>query len=431
MNVCTVILGAGKGSRMKSITPKPFHKIANLKLIDWVLNTQNSLKIDKKIIVTSKDINYSKYSKTNKIVIQKNQLGTGNAVIETKNELKKFNGIIVICFADTPFITKKTIENLIRSIKNGNDIALTSFKKNSRNSYGKIILSQNKPVKITEDRNAKLNTALCNGGIMAFNSTIMFNLLSKIKPDNISKEYYLTEVVEIASKNHLKIDLIHIDEQEILGVNSKEDLALAEKIIQTRLRRFFLNKGVTLIDPETNYFSHDTIIQKDVTIFPNVFIGEKVRIEMGSSILPFCHLENCCIKKNSSIGPFARVRGNTVLNENVKVGNFVELKNVISEKDVKINHLSYIGDASIGKSSNIGAGSITCNYDGHKKNKTSIGSNAFVGSNSTIVAPIKIGNNSTIGAGSVITDDVENGDLAIGRQRQINKKDRSITKKKN
>ena len=432
MDVCTVILGAGKGTRMKSITPKPFHKVANLRLIDWVLNTHNSIKIDKKIIVTSKDINYSKYSKTNRIVIQKNQLGTGNAVIETKNELKSFKGVVIICFVDTPFISKETIENLIHSIKNGNDIALTSFTKNEKNAYGKIILSQdNKPMKITEDRSSKLNTKLCNGGIMAINSNIMFNLLTKIKPDNISKEYYLTEVVGIASKNNLKIDLIHIDEQEILGVNSKEDLALAEKIIQTKLRHFFLNQGVTLIDPETNYFSYDTIIQKDVTIFPNVFIGEGVKIDSGSSILPFCHLENCQIRNNVSIGPFARIRGNSILKENSKIGNFVELKNVNSEKEVKINHLSYIGDTSIGKFSNIGAGSITCNYDGHKKNKTSIGSNAFVGSNSTIVAPIKIGDNSTIGAGSVITDDVKSGDLAIGRQRQINKKDRSITKKKN
>ena len=430
MKVCTVILGAGKGSRMKSVIPKPFHKVANLKLIDWVLNTHNSINIDKKIIVTSKDINYSKYSKTNRIVVQTNQLGTGNAVIETKNELKNFKGVIIICFADTPFTSKKTIKNLISSIKKGNHIALTTFTKKNKNSYGKIILSDdNKPVKISEDRNSKLNTQLCNGGIMAFNSNVMFNLLSKIKPDHLSEEYYLTEVVEIASKNNLKIDLIHVDEQEILGINSKEDLALAEKNIQAKLRHFFLNMGVTLIDPETNYFSYDTIIQKDVTIFPNVFIGENVKIGSGSSILPFCHLENCIIKKNVSIGPFARIRGDTVLSENTKIGNFVELKNVISEKEVKINHLSYMGDTTIGKSSNIGAGSITCNYDGHKKNKTSIGSNAFIGSNSTMVAPLKIGNNSTIGAGSVITDDVKNGDLAIGRQRQINKKDRSITKK--
>ena len=432
MNVCTVILGAGKGTRMKSIIPKPFHKVANLELIDWVINTHNSIKIDKKIIVTSKDINYSKYSKTNKIVTQNNQLGTANAVIETKNELKNFNGVIIICFADTPFINKKTIENLISSIKNGNDIALTSFTKIEKNSYGKIILSKDKkPVKITEDRNSKLNTTLCNGGIMAFNSKIMFNLLSKIKPDNISKEYYLTEVVRIASKNNLKIDLIHINEQEILGVNSKKDLAIAEKIIQTKFRHFFLNQGVTLIDPETNYFSYDTVIQKDVTIFPNVYIGIGVKIESGSSILPFCHLENCKVKKNVSVGPFARIRGNTVLNENTKIGNFVELKNVISGKETKINHLSYIGDTSIGKSTNIGAGSITCNYDGYKKNKTSIGSNAFIGSNSTMVAPLKIGDNSTIGAGSVITENVKNSELAIGRERQINKKNKSITKKKN
>ncbi len=432
MNVCTVILGAGKGSRMKSVTPKPFHKVANLKLIDWVLNTHNSIKIDKKIIVTSKDINYSKYSETISIVIQRNQLGTGNAVIQTKNELNNFKGVIIICFADTPFISTKTIKNLISSIRNGNDIALTCFTKNNKNSYGKIILSKdNKPVKITEDRNSKLNMLLCNGGIMAFNSDVMFDLLSKIKPDNVSKEYYLTKVIEIAYKINLEIDLIHIDEQEIIGVNTREDLALAEKAIQTKLRHYFLNKGVTLVDPETTYFSYDTIIQKDVIIYPNVFIGENVKIDSGSQILPFSHLEKCYIKKNVSIGPFARIRGNTVLNEYAKVGNFVELKNVNSGKEVKINHLSYIGDTSIGKSSNIGAGSITCNFDGFKKNKTTIGSNAFVGSNSTIIAPLKIGSNSTIGAGSVITKDVKNGELALGRQRQLNKKNRSINKRKN
>ena len=431
MNVCTVILGAGKGSRMNSVTPKPFHKIANLELIDWVLKTYDSIKIDKKIIVTSKNIDYSKYSKANQIVIQKNQLGTGNAVLETKNELKNFKGIIIICFADTPFITKKTIKNLINSIKKGNDIALTSFLKREKNSYGKIILSQdNKPLKIIEDRNLKLNTSLCNGGVIAFNSNVMFNLLSKIKPDSISKEYYLTEVVKIASEHNLKINLINIDEKEILGVNSKNDLAFAEKIAQTNLRHFFLNKGVTLIDPETNYFSYDTIIQKDVTIFPNVYIGKGVKIASGSSILPFSHLENCYIKKNVSIGPFTRVRGNTVLNENTKLGNFVELKNVNTGKEVKINHLSYIGDTSVGKYTNIGAGTITCNYDGYKKNITSIGINSFIGSNTTLVAPLKIGDYSTIGAGSVITENVQTGDLAIGRQRQINKKNRSITKKK-
>ena len=289
MNVCTVILGAGKGSRMKSVIPKPFHKIANLELIDWVLNAQNSIKIDKKIIVTSKDIDYSKYSKNNRIVTQKNQLGTGNAVIETKNELYNFKGVIIICFADTPFITKKTIQKLISSIKNDNDIALTTFKKNNKNSYGKIILSHdNKPIKITEDKNSKLNISLCNGGIMAFNSNVIFKLLSKIKPDILSKEYYLTDVVEIAAKDGLKIDLINIQEQEILGINSKKDLAFAEKIIQNKLRNFFLNKGVTLIDPETNYFSYDTHIQKDVTIFPNVFISEKVKINSGTIIFPFC-----------------------------------------------------------------------------------------------------------------------------------------------
>tara|TARA_E500000178_G_C17024609_1_gene757333 strand:- start:1722 stop:3020 length:1299 start_codon:yes stop_codon:yes gene_type:complete len=432
MNICTVILGAGNGSRMKSEIPKPFHEIANLPLIDWVLNVCSSFKVDKKIIVTSKNIDYTQYSKTNEIILQKEQLGTGNAVLQTFDKLKTFNGVVIVCFADTPFITRKTIKKLIQAIKNGNEIAITSFKKNEKNSYGKIILSSDKnPIKITEDKQGLINSNLCNGGIMAFNSKCMFKLLTKIKPDKVFNEYYLTEVIEIAAKEKLNIKLIDIYEDEIIGINSRSDLAVAENIAQMRLRTSLLDAGVTLIDPNTTYLSYDSIIQKDVTIFPNVFIGKGVKIYSGTTILPFCHLESCILKNNVSIGPFARIRGNTILNNNIKIGNFVELKNVNAKKDVKINHLSYIGDTSIGVSTNIGAGTITCNFDGFNKNKTTIGYNTFIGSNTTIVAPLRIGNYSTTGAGSVITENVKSGDLAIGRERQIVKKGRSINKKKN
>lgn len=427
MKVCTVILGAGKSSRMKSTIPKPFHKIANLKMIDWLLNLFSSINVDKKIIVTSKDVNFLEYKKFADIVIQSKQLGTGDAVKATYEKLKNFKGVIIICFADTPFVTKKTITKLIKSIKNKNHICITSFEKIEKNSYGKIILSEEShPIKITEDKNAKIDTNLCNGGIMAFDSKIMFDLLSSIKPDKLSNEFFLTKVVELASKKNLKVDLINVNETEILGINSRKDLVIAEKIAQKKLKSFVLNKGVTLLDPDTTYLSYDTIIQKDVTIHPNVVLGNKVKIKSGSEILPFTHIENCTINNNVKVGPFARIRGDVNLGDYSKIGNFVELKNVIVKNKVNINHLSYIGDAKIGEKTNIGAGTITCNYDGFKKNKTFIGYNAFVGSNSTIIAPIEIGNNSTIGAGSVITKNVDHNDLAIGRSKQIIKKNKSI-----
>ncbi len=429
MKVCTVILGAGKSSRMNSNIPKPFHKVANLKLIDWILNLLNSVKIDKKIIVTSKNVNFSAYKNIAEIVVQKNQLGTGDAVLTTHEKLKKFKGIILICFADTPFISNKTILKLISSIKNKNHISITGFRSFEKNSYGKIITLNNKsPMKIIEDKNSKINVELCNGGIMAFDSNIMFDLLNKVKPDKITKEYFLTDVVELAFKRNYKIDLIEVDENEIIGINTRQDLITAEKFAQNKLKNFLLNKGVSILDPSTTYLSYDTTIQKDVIIHPNVVISNGVKIRSGSEIFPFCHLENCIIHKNVSVGPFARIRGNVNLGEGSKIGNFVELKNVVLKKDVKINHLSYIGDTNIGEKTNIGAGTITCNYDGFKKNNTSIGYNAFIGSNSTIIAPINIGNNSTIGAGSVITEDVKKNELAIGRSKQIIKKNKSIVK---
>ena len=261
---------------------------------------------------------------------------------------------------------------------------------------------------------------------MAFNANILFGLIEKIKPNNQTNEFYLTEVVEIAANQDMKIDLINIDEQEIIGVNDRFDLLMAEKVAQDRLKTFLMNKGVTVLNPNTTYFSYDNIIEKDVIIHPNVVIGNNVKIKSNSEIFSFTHLEDCIIHKNSKIGPFARIRGGSKIGKNSKIGNFVELKNSKLENDVKINHLSYIGDTNIGSKTNIGAGTITCNYDGFKKNKTTIGYGTFVGSNSTLIAPIKIGHEATIAAGSVITENVPEKALSIARTRQITKKNRSL-----
>ena len=427
MKICSVILSAGKGSRMKSDIPKPFHKIAGMSMLDWVINANCSINPNKIVIVSSNMSDFEEYSNFCDIVVQKKPCGTGDALKYTKDLLKTFKGIVIVSYADTPFVNQSTLKKLAASIKNKNDIAITGFKKETINSYGKIILSnEKKPIKILEEKKKNNKIKLCNGGIVAFNAKKLFDLIEKIKPSNSTNEFYLTEVVEIASKQNLKIDLININEEEILGINDRFDLFKAEKLAQDRFRDFLINKGVTLLDPNSTYFSYDTIIEKDVIIHPNVVIGNNVKLKRNSEIFSFCHLEDCIINKNSQIGPFARIRGGSEIGESSKIGNFVELKNSNLKNTVKINHLSYVGDTKVGSNTNIGAGTITCNFDGFRKNKTTIGFDAFIGSNSTLIAPIKIGNKATIAAGSVITDDVPERSLSIARNKQTNKKNRSL-----
>ncbi len=431
MKIYSIILSAGKSSRMKSEIPKPFHEIAGKKMIDWVITANSSVDIKKLIIVTPNQNDFLEYSKTNDLVIQKVPKGTGDAVKCAISVLKNFKGIVLICYADTPFISKSTLQKLIKSIKNNNDIAITSFIKTQENSYGKIVLNkEKKPLKILEDKKLNNKINLCNGGIMAFNASKLFTLISKIKPNKESGEYYLTDSIEIASTLGMKIELIKIKESEVLGINDRKQLAFAESMVQSKIREQLLKNGVTLLAPETSFFSYDSIIKKDVIIHPNVIIGKNVKIEKNCEILSFSHLENCTVFKDTKIGPFARIRAGSKIGKNSKIGNFVELKNVDIKPKVKINHLAYVGDTDVGSDSNIGAGTITCNYDGFRKNKTTIGYNTFVGSNSTLIAPIKIGDNATIAAGSVITEDVPKNALSIARKKQENKENRSLKKLK-
>ena len=256
---------------------------------------------------------------------------------------------------------------------------------------------------------------------MAIHSSII-NQLNKIQENLISKEYYLTDLVNILNKENKKISFIEIKEEEIIGINNQVDLSVAEKISQNLLRRNAMLKGVKLIDPETIFINHDTKFGRDVVIHPNVVFGQNVIIETSVEIKSFSHLEKCKVKSGSIIGPFARIRENSVIGKNSKIGNFVEIKKSKLSENVKVNHLSYVGDSEIGSSTNIGAGTITCNYDGKNKQKTKIGKNSFVGSNSTIIAPINIGKNVTMGAGSTFNKDIPDNTLSIGRASQINKK---------
>ena len=425
MDICSIILSAGKGNRMLSSTPKPLHKIAGKTMLEWVIDANKSAKVKRSIIVIPpKKKKIEEVTKNFETVIQSSPLGTGDAVKKTIKLLTNYNGIILICFADTPFISTKTLKNMIASIKKGSKIAISGFKKAEKNNYGKIIFSQNKPQEIIEEKDAKrknISSEFCNGGIMALHSS-MLNYLNKISNKNISKEIYLTEIVKIVSDYNHKIEFIEINEDEILGVNNQIDLSNAERIAQNLLRNKAMLNGVKLIAPETIFFNHDTKIGKDVTIYPNVIFGENVNIGNDVQILSFSHLTNCKIQQKSIIGPFARLRDKTLIGPNSKIGNFVEIKNSKLKKEIKVSHLSYLGDTDIGEKTNVGAGTITCNYDGKKKSKTIIGKNAFIGSNSSLIAPIKIGNNTVLAAGSVFNKDIPNNNLSIGRSYQINKK---------
>ena len=426
MDICSIILSAGKGNRMQSSIPKPLHTISGKTMLQWVIDANIAAKIKKYVIVIPKDNKeIEEVTKGLETVVQLFPLGTGDAVIQAKKKLKDFNGIIIICFADTPFISPETLKKLTQAIKNGSKIAISGFKKSEKNNYGKIVFSKsNQPSEIIEEKDAqirKIKSEYCNGGIIAINSEIL-NYLDKIKSNKLTKEIYLTEIVKLAFLNKEKIDFIEINENEILGINNQIELSKAEKISQDTLRNKAMINGVKLIAPETVFFNFDTKIGKDVIIHPNVIFGKNVNIEKSVEILSFSHIEDSVIKEGSVIGPFARLRGKAIIGPKSKIGNFVEIKNSKLKEQVKINHLSYVGDSEIGKSTNIGAGTITCNYDGKQKNKTKIGSNSFIGSNSSLIAPIKIGDNVTLAAGSVFNKNVPSNSLSIGRAHQVIKK---------
>ena len=425
MDICSIILSAGKGSRMHSSTAKPLHTICGKPMIEWVIESTKVAGIKKNIIVIpEKNEDFKEITKKHETIIQKTPLGTGDAVKIATTALKKFDGLVLICFADTPFIKIESLKKIIESFDNDTKLVITGFKKSEKNHYGKILFSNdNEPSEIIEYKDAEeknIDSEFCNGGIMCFHSSVIPQL-DQIKKNKITGEFYLTDLVNILHKNKNKISFVEINEEEILGINNQVDLSIAEKIGQNILRNKAMLNGVKLIDPETVFLNFDTKLGKNITIHPNVVFGKKVEIEKSVEIKSFSHIEECKIETGSIVGPFARIRGGAEIGNNTKIGNFVEIKKSKLSKNVKVNHLSYIGDTEIGSSTNIGAGTITCNYDGKNKNKTIIGNNSFIGSNSTIIAPIKIGNDVVLGAGSTFNKEVPDNTLSIGRAHQINK----------
>ena len=418
-NITTVILAAGKSTRFISNKSKLTQELAGLPVVSHVYNTAKKIS-GKNIIVVCNKENHNELSsllKNCKFVIQKNQKGTADAIEAAKSSIKTQNFIIL--FGDVPLISDNSLKRLIKNFKNkvGSMIAFKSLKPHG---YGRVILQKNKVVKVVEEihtsKSEKL-IELCNSGIMLVNKSIFFKLIKQIKFRKIKKERYLTDIFEIYFKKKIPFSFIQAEEEEMSGINTLLDFNKVDKILQKRLVRKFLNNGVLIKKPETCYFSYDTKIQSKVIIEPNVTIRNKVSIKSGSIIKNFSDLEGILVKENCSIGPHARLRPNSTIGKNCKIGNYVEIKSSIIGNDTNISHLSYIGDSNVGSQVNIGAGCITCNYDGVKKNKTFIGNKAFIGSNSSLVAPVKIGNNVRIGAGSVINKDIPRNKLAVRRSK--------------
>ena len=431
-NLEIVILAAGKGTRMNSSIPKVLHPLGRKPIIEHVLDTARSLKPKKIHLVLNKEIKNEFVHLKNKInlIIQKKQLGTGDAVNVAIKSFQKNSNILVL-YGDVPLTHSSTLKKIIKFKKN--EINILCFNKEEQNNYGKVILGTNGLVdEIIEQKELKRkeNFCLCNSGIFSIHSSLLQKLMPKINNKNMKKEYYLTDIFKMASNSDIKIKSVITSEKEVQGINDKKDLAMAENEFQENLRAKNLKAGVTMHDPSTVYLSEDTKIGKDVTIHPFVVIGKNVKILNGAEIYSFSHLEDCKIGKSTSIGPYARIRPGTQINDQTKVGNFVEVKNSIIDTNSKINHLSYVGDSIIGKNVNVGAGTITCNYDGKAKYKTVIKDNAFIGSNSSLVAPLEVGKNAYIGSGSTITKKVKQDSLAVERSVQMEVKNWAKRKNK-
>lgn len=422
----TIVLAAGEGTRMRSSLPKVLHPVAGRPLIVHVLAAAPGGRNDAIAVVVGPDhqavideINRTRSEA--KTYVQRERLGTAHAVLAAREAIAAGADDILIAFGDTPLIDGQTFERLRKALKDGAALAVLGFRAADPTGYGRLLVDGDQLVAIREQADAneaERAVTLCNAGVMAFAGRTALKILDKIGNGNSKGEYYLTDAVAIVRELGLRAAVIETDEDEVRGINTKAQLAEAEQVMQRRLRQVALDAGVTLIAPETVFLAADTTFGKDVTIEPFVVIGPGVAIDDGAVIHSFSNIVGARIGKNASIGPYARLRPGTVLGEGVRIGNFVETKAADLDAGVKVNHLTYIGDTHIGENANIGAGTITCNYDGFDKHRTEIGAGAFVGSNSSLVAPVRIGTGAYIGSGSVISKDVPDDALAVERAEQ-------------
>ena len=423
-----IILAAGKGTRMKSDLPKVLHRLAGAPMLAHVLRAAQAAGIKRASLVVGPDMDEVgqaglAVNPKLEIFIQPNQLGTADAVKAATPAFEGARGPVLVLYGDTPLLRAETLKAVLGELDAGADLVVIGFEAADPTGYGRLLFDEKgRLAGIREEKDASAAEralTLCNSGIMAFRSSeTVAGLLSRIGNDNANGEYYLTDAVALARADGLQARIVLSNGEEVLGVNSRAELAVAEAVLQWRLRNAAMANGATLVAPETVFFSYDTAIGRDVTIEPNVTIGPGVTIDDGATIMSFCHLIASQIGPGATVGPFARLRPGAALAKNAHVGNFVEIKNSQVAEGAKVNHLTYIGDARIGAKANIGAGTITCNYDGFAKHRTEIGAGAFIGSNSSLVAPVKIGDGAYIGSGSVITKDVPADALAVARPPQ-------------
>lgn len=422
-----IILAAGKSTRMKSHTSKVLHKVGGRPMMDWVTALARSAQAEPIICVVGEanhDVRAHAESLGLMIAVQEPQLGTAHAVLAAKAALGDFQGDVAVLYADTPLIEAPTLEAVFEGLENGGDVCVLGFEPQDPAAYGRLIMDGDELTAIVEAKEAspaQLAVGFCNSGVMAASAADMFSALGRVGNNNAKGEYYLTDVIEILRGDGKKAVAVKAAADDVLGVNSRSDLAEAEAAFQNRMRGRMMARGVTLRDPASTYFAYDTAIEADADIGANVVFGPGVSIESDAVIHPFCHIEGTRIGKAAQIGPFARLRPGTEMAAGSKAGNFVETKKAKIGKGSKINHLSYIGDAVVGEAVNIGAGTITCNYDGYFKHVTTIEDGAFIGTNSSLVAPLTIGAGAFLGSGGVVTNDVPADALALGRAKQVNK----------
>ncbi|MBI1211102.1 MAG: bifunctional UDP-N-acetylglucosamine diphosphorylase/glucosamine-1-phosphate N-acetyltransferase GlmU [Alphaproteobacteria bacterium] len=423
--LAAVLLAAGKGTRMKSTLPKVLHAVAGQSILGHMLGLLNAIGVNKTVVVVAPDQNEVAEEARRlgaSSAVQEQQLGTGDAARAALPALEGFAGDVMVLYGDHPLFTPATLEKLLKARESGAEIAFIGFKPDDPAAYGRLVLLANGDVdRIVEYKDAseeQRRIKFCSAGSFTLDAQRLGTYLAGLDNNNAQREFYLTGIVDAARKRNLRCVAIEAPAEEVLGVNSRAELALVESVMQRRLRERAMENGATLIDPSTVWFSHDTQLGRDVTVGPNVFFGPKVRVADNVRINAFCHFEDCSIGEGAIVGPYARLRPGAQIGRDVHIGNFVEVKKAVIEDGAKANHLTYIGDARVGAGSNVGAGTITCNYDGFDKHFTDIGRNVFIGSNSALVAPVKINDGAYIGAGSVITKEVEGDALAVERSEQ-------------
>lgn len=427
MATALIILGAGKGTRMNSDLPKVLHQIGGAPLLVHAMKSGESLDPSHIVVVAGHGADQvtnaaQAWNPDAKIVLQSEQLGTGHAVAQAKDALTDFDGTAIVLYGDTPFIGPETLAKMVDKCGT-DDVVVLGFAASDPGRYGRLVTDGAKLEKIVEYKdasNAERAITLCNSGVIAADAQTLFTLIDAVGNDNAAGEYYLTDIIGIARERGLTASVVACDESETLGINSRQELAQAEALFQANMRQSAMIDGVAMPAADTIHFAHDTVIGRDAIVEPHVVFAPGVTVESGATIRAFSHLEGCHVARGAVVGPYARLRPGAELAEDTKVGNFVEIKKATIGEGAKVNHLSYIGDADVGARANIGAGTVTCNYDGFFKHKTVIGADAFIGSDTMLVAPVSVGAGAMTGSGSTITEDVPDGDLGVGRARQRN-----------